>query len=133
MAQEIILLDTSVLIDYFRKKDKSKTYLFKLANTYNFFAISSITEFEIYTGSNDLQIAYWDNFFKEIVIFPFDTETSRIAALLNKALKEKRKSLDIPDLFIAATAIKNSLVIATLNTKHFSKLEELKILFPGKE
>lgn len=132
MAEEIILLDTSVLIDYFRKKDKSKSFLYILAKNYNLFGISSITEFEIYTGSGEQQINYWDNFFKEIIIYPFDSETSRIAALLNKELKPKRNQIDIPDLFIAATAIKNTLVIATLNKKHFEKIKGLKLLFPEK-
>ena len=34
----------------------------------------------------------------------------------------------ITDLFIAATAIANNLPCATLNKKHFERIEELKII-----
>lgn len=36
--------------------------------------------------------------------------------------------IDTADLFIAATAIANSLPFATLNKKHFDRIEGLKIV-----
>jgi predicted nucleic acid-binding protein len=42
MARRLICLDTSVLIDYFRKEKKERSFLFKLAKNY-IFAISVIT------------------------------------------------------------------------------------------
>jgi tRNA(fMet)-specific endonuclease VapC len=50
VAEQIILLDTSVLIDFFRKKDKSKSYFYQLSDIATSFVVSSITHFEIYTG-----------------------------------------------------------------------------------
>jgi len=50
MANTLVLLDTSILIDYFRKKDKAKTRLYELSDLYDGFVISAITEFEIYSG-----------------------------------------------------------------------------------
>ena len=40
----------------------------------------------------------------------------------------KRKTIDKPDLFIAATAVVNGLVLDTLNTKHFSHIDKLLLL-----
>ena len=60
MEGKIVLLDTSILIDYFRKKDKSKTFLFSLTNSFEFFGVSAITEFEIFAGSNDLKMTEID-------------------------------------------------------------------------
>ena len=51
MANEVILLDTSILIDYFRKKDKINSLFLKLSDQYAEFRISVITEFEIYSGA----------------------------------------------------------------------------------
>jgi tRNA(fMet)-specific endonuclease VapC len=46
MDKEIICLDTSIFIDYFRKQRKETTQLLKLAEKYDF-AISVITKLEI--------------------------------------------------------------------------------------
>ncbi len=43
-------------------------------------------------------------------------------------LKKKHLIIDLADIFIAAIAKTNRLPIATLNYKHFSKIEELKIV-----
>ena len=65
MADSIVLSDTSILIDYFRKKDKTRTRLYELADFYEGFAISVITEFEIYSGAKSEQISFWKQFFAQ--------------------------------------------------------------------
>jgi tRNA(fMet)-specific endonuclease VapC len=47
---------------------------------------------------------------------------------ISSALKRKRKQIDIADLFIAATAISNNLSFATLNLKHFERIDTLQIV-----
>ncbi len=59
----MICLDTSVIIDYYRKKDKAKTFFYQLTEKYERFAVSAITEFEIYQGSNPERDEFWDTFF----------------------------------------------------------------------
>jgi predicted nucleic acid-binding protein len=49
MVKEIICLDTSIFIDYFRKKNKGGTFFVKLSEKYDF-AISVITKLEIGVG-----------------------------------------------------------------------------------
>ena len=46
---EIICLDTSVLIEFYRNKDKSKSFWFQLAKTYQF-SIPAIVKYEILRG-----------------------------------------------------------------------------------
>jgi predicted nucleic acid-binding protein len=48
--EKIILLDTSILIEHFRKKDKSKTTLYKLSEKNYRFSISTVTYYEIFIG-----------------------------------------------------------------------------------
>jgi len=55
MARRIVLLDTSILIDYFRKKDKTKTMFYQLADDFDEYKISAVTEYEIYSGTNEDQ------------------------------------------------------------------------------
>ncbi len=127
MANQI-MVDTSILIDYFRKTDKSKSRLFQLVQKFDEICISSITEFEIYTGANDLQIDFWKSMLSEFIVFPFDGDAALMAADVQNKLKQKRKSIDKADLFIAATAIANNLTFDTLNQKHFQHIEDLKLL-----
>ena len=115
MESELICLDTSVLIDYFRKTNKGNSFLAKLTQEYTFFAVSIITEFEIYCGSNREQIEFWDRFFKNITVLPFDNKSNTVAISIYKTLKKTGNLIDIPDLFIGATAKAHKLKIATLS------------------
>jgi len=124
----MILLDTSVLIDYYRKKDKTKSYLFKLLQNHQSFAVSAITHYEIYIGADSSQIGFWDDFFSSFTIFPFDIEASKKAVSIYQKLKIANKLIEIPDLFIASTAIVHNLPCATLNKKHFQRITELELV-----
>lgn len=128
MANKLILLDTSILIDYYRKTNKEKTVLFELTNKGYLFSISTITKFEICTGANEKQMIFWNQLFKSFTIFPFDENTSDFASEINVSLKKKRKQIDIADLFIASTAIANNIPISTLNLKHFERIERLELI-----
>jgi len=50
------------------------------------------------------------------------------AVIINRQLKLKRKQIDLADLFIAVTAITNNLPFATLNRKHFERIDTLNIV-----
>ncbi len=128
MAGKIVLADTSILIDYFRKTDKSKSSLFILYRQDYDFHISAITEYEIYSGATPEQIPFWQDLLTKADVMPFDEKAVATAIKINKELKLKRKQISIADLFIAATAISNHLPLATLNKKHFERIDGLKII-----
>lgn len=128
MANEVILLDTSILIDYFRKKDKINSLFLKLSDQYAEFRISVITEFEIYSGAKLEQSKYWEGFLERISVVPFDSEIVKTAVEIDSALKKSSNRLDMADLFIAATAIKFDIPCASLNTKHFERIIGLKLV-----
>jgi predicted nucleic acid-binding protein len=124
----MILLDTSVLIEVFRMKDKTETLFYRLSNDHNDFAISILTHYEIFRGSNNIQDTFWINFLKNIKVIPFDLISSNEAIGIYKLLKTQNQMIDLADLLIAATAIAHNLALATLNLKHFSKIPNLHIL-----
>ena len=128
MANQIVLADTSILIDYFRKTEKSKTAWIALFDKGYELHISAITEYEIYSGATQTQLAFWDTFLKETKVLPFDKLAVKVAVEINKILKQKRKQIDLADLFIAATSISNNLPFATLNKKHFERVDGLHIV-----
>jgi len=122
------MVDTSILIDYYRKTDKNKTEWVLLVRQGYQFAISSITKYEIYSGATESQLEFWNTILEAITIVPFDENTVDKAVQINNALKRKRKQIDIADLFIAATAMTNNLPFATLNRKHFNRIDGLEII-----
>ena len=128
MADGLILADTSVLIEFFRKTDKTKTPLYNLAQRGYRFQISAITEYEIYIGAPPEQQDFWNRFLRTIPVLPFDHDVVFVAVQLGKTLKQQNKMLDLADLFIAATALANNLPVATLNRKHFERVPGLLIL-----
>jgi tRNA(fMet)-specific endonuclease VapC len=128
MEDEKLIIDTSILIDYFRKTDKENSRLVHHFRKYQKIYISSITEFEIFNGATEAHKEFWNKMLTQIVVLDFDSMAAREAARIVSELKPKRKSIDKPDLFIAATAIIHEMTFDTLNTKHFKHIDRLKLL-----
>lgn len=123
----MICLDSSVLIEYYRKIKKEKSFLFQLAATYSF-AIPAIVKYEIYRGGDSG--LYWDKIFKSTPILPFDNGCAETAAKIYLDLRYRNKIIGTDDILIAATAINNNLKLGTLNKKDFERIEGLDILTP---
>ena len=129
MGDKLALLDTSILIEFFRKTDKRNSRFYELSDTFDSFCISVITEYEIFVGANSPnQREYWKSFLEKITIISLDSEIIQTAIILNEELKKARNLIDSADLFIAATAICNNLSLATLNNKHFDRILNLKLV-----
>lgn len=124
---EDILIDTDVIIEYLRSKEKSSTELIKLLQEHRIF-ISSISEFELYLGArtdrhhNDLELI-----FSEGEVIPFGFGYGKIAANIWKKLESTHQHLEIEDIFIASRAIHNDMWLLTFNEKHFKGIDDLKL------
>jgi predicted nucleic acid-binding protein len=105
MENAVICLDTSVLIDYHRKTDKSKCLFLRLIEEYSVFTVSAVTEYELYIGNSQEQNVFWDNFFSKMTVLPFDTKVVKRAVSIYKQLKQQNKLIGIPDIMIAGTAL----------------------------
>ena len=125
---EDILIDTDVVIDYLRSRDKASTALIKMIDRFDV-SISSITEFELFLGArterhiNDLEML-----FNEMDVLPFDFGCGRIAASIWHDLESRHQHVEIKDIFIASIAIRNDISLFTFNKKHFSAMPEVRIL-----
>ncbi len=124
----MILLDSSVQIELFRTADKEKTFFYQLASIENDFAISIITHYEIFAGSNEKQVSFWTEFLDSVEILDLDVGASEEAVKIYKQLKMSSKMIDLADILIAATSISNDIPIATLNLKHFERIKGLEIV-----
>ena len=80
-----LLIDTSIIIDHFRKQNKSKTQLIQLYKNY-LLHISSITFFELYNGASSLEkVKDIKLLLKNVKIIDF---TSKIAFEASKIYRE---------------------------------------------
>jgi tRNA(fMet)-specific endonuclease VapC len=128
MAEKVVLVDTSILIDYYRKTDKANSVWVGLVREGYACSISAITKYEIYSGATPGQLGFWDKILQSVTVIPFDEDAVNTAVAINAKLKRKQKQIELADLFIAATAIARNLPIATLNRKHFGRVDELTIV-----
>ena len=128
MADKKLMVDTSLLIDYFRKTDKNNARLVTHFKNYGQLYISSITEFEVLNGAKQSHFDFWNGMLPRFNVLNFDRNAARQAAAITEQLKLKRKTIDKPDLFIAATAVANGLHFDTLNIKHFTHIDKLILL-----
>lgn len=122
------MVDTSILIDFYRKTDKKNAFWVELIRQEYVFSISAITQYEIFSGATDGQIKFWNNVLEAVTVIPFDEEAVDKAVEINATLKRKRMQIELADLFIAATAISHNLPFATLNRKHFDRIVGLNII-----
>jgi tRNA(fMet)-specific endonuclease VapC len=124
---ESILIDTDIVIDYLRSKQKSSTELIRLLAKHDIF-LSSISEFELFLGAKtqrhqtDLEMV-----FKEVEVMPFDFGCGRIAADIWRSRELTHQQLEIKDVFIASIAIFGDLWLRTSNKKHFKGIERLQM------
>ena len=123
-----LLIDTSILIDFYRKEKKEKSRFYQLIDANHSFAISVITEYEILVGSYGIQDSYWKKLFDEFEILPLSSGIIHEATAAYRALKKANKLIEIPDILIGATAKYHQLPLATLNKKHFSRIGGIKIM-----
>ncbi len=129
MEHRKILIDTSILIDFLRKKNKEKSILWKLREKYDNILISSISVFELFAGATDIQkLDDVKRLLKWFDIIGFDEEIAQKSGEIFLDLKYKNKIIDYRDLFIGTSALFYNLELVTLNIKHFNKISGLKIL-----
>lgn len=127
MNKQEVLLDTSVLIDFLRQKDKQETWFYFLARQGRQLAVSIITHTELFAGGS-----VWEKpkarkeleaIFAGISLIPLNQEISILAG----KIRVKNKT-DLIDAIIAATAVSEKITLATLNPKHFKKIPGLRLV-----
>ncbi len=123
---EVICIDTGVLIEYYRNKNKEETYLFNLSKKYKF-AIPTIVEYEILRGDKKKD-EFWIRLFGQMQTLPFDKLCAHEAANIYKILKDKNKLIEMHDILIAAICLRNKYRLASLNKRHFERIDGLTLV-----
>lgn len=125
--KDATVVDSSILIEFFRKKDKWNSRLTTIKRDYDRIVVSTITEYEIYLGVRRDDVDFWRDIFASLIILPVDREIAQTAALLQRELKRQRSQLGLADLLISATATVYGLPVATLDKDHFTRIPGLDV------
>jgi tRNA(fMet)-specific endonuclease VapC len=131
--QRLIFLDSSVLIEYFRKTKKENSFFYNLQfkQGYQGFLFSCVVQIEIYEGVNSKQKQFWDNLFEDLIYVPITKKAAETAIKIQKDLRNKKRKLELGDLLIAAVALSFKTPVATLNTQHFLDIDGLSVVTPN--
>ncbi len=123
-----ILADTSLLIDFFRKKNKSVIPYFALQRQFDM-TISTITvvEFKI-SALQEAQHQEYNLFLQTLSVLPFTDSCAEEAIIIYQQLKRRNARIGLADTLIAATAIAEGISLATLNTEHFARIASLNLV-----
>ena len=122
-----LILDSSIIIDFLRKKDKEKTLLFLLAKGEYKLHVSIISVAELFAGKSIWQDKNAKEALESILSGMNIIFLSADIALKSGEIKA-RYDIDLIDSIIASTCILSSMSLATLNLKHFKKIKDLTIV-----
>ena len=123
VVYETVLVDTDILIKAYRGDKLKIANLKKLKDKY---CISVITACELLVGAKNLkQLAEMN---KLLRIYTIATVDEKISDLVLKLFQKYsiRNRLKISDTFIAATAIRNNLLIYTDNKSDFNFIDDIR-------
>jgi len=88
-----VLVDTSVIIDFLRKKEKRSTILWEVKESYSC-CMSTVTLFELYCGMKTEQHSKdIEKLRKWIHSISFDDKIAEISSIIYAQLKAENKSL----------------------------------------
>jgi len=120
---ESILLDTDVLVDFFR--GHSKAVAFVNAHSARII-LSSIVVAELYAGvKRDAEQAALENFVSLFRVVPVSAVIAKAGGLYKRDYG-KSHGVGLADAILAATAEAENADLKTLNTKHYPMLKSLR-------
>ena len=117
-----MLVDTDILIDYFRGVEAAIVFV---ESNIDQLTISAITVAELYQGVRDgREREALGDFISAVNVIEVSQEIAMAAGLYRREFR-KSHNLGLADCLIAATANLNRSPLRTLNTKHFPMMEDV--------
>ena len=126
-------VDTTFLVDLLRGEERARIKAEELSTQRIILATTTINAFELFYGAliskrkaKNYEIT--KEFLERFLILNMDIKSSLLSAQIMSQLMRKGKILEIRDVFIAAILLSNHCeVIVTNNSKHFSRVQGLRI------
>lgn len=126
----MVCLDSDIIIDFLRKETKTISKIKELRKSEKL-STTAINAFELFKGVPDLsgQSRYdaAEIFLDNVKMLKFTLFSAKKAAEIFNDLKSKGENIELTDVMIASICIENQEPLLTRNTKHFSRIKELKL------
>lgn len=113
------LLDTTVLIDTLRSRNNRRALLTELVMQGHKLSTSAVNIAEVYAGMRPGEEKGTEAFLNSLHCVPLTGGVARLAGSLKSRYARQGKTLDLPDMMIAATALEHGLTLMTDNRKDF--------------
>ena len=118
-----VLLDTDVLVDFFRGHSKAVALLNAHSSR---IILSSIVVAELYAGvKGDAEQTVLENFVSLFRVVPVSAEIAKAGGLYKRDYS-KSHGVGLADAILAATAEAENAELKTLNTKHYPMLKGIR-------
>ena len=117
------LLDTSVIIDAINGKKGRREVLKGLVRQGSILACCPINIAEVYAGMRPQEEQATSAFLRSLELYPLTFAVSELAGTLKREYGKRGQTLNLGDVLIAATALRNGLTLLTDNNKDFPMKE----------
>ena len=128
----MIILDTSILIDYIRQNNKGRKTLFdkviQLEGSFSL-GISAVTVQELYQGKSTRIRDKEEEMLDVLGLLRIYVYDESVAATAGKIVRDWSPNMGFTNAAIAATAINEECSLFTLNTRDFSNVPSLKFYY----
>lgn len=126
-----MIADTTFLIDLLKNRPEAVRKAVELDIKKESVFTTTITVFELWQGVLDLQskeaLDKIHILLDSLGLVSFDLESAKFGGLIHAKLRREGQSIDPEDSMIAGICLKTNQTLLTKNTKHFSRIRELKI------
>ena len=131
MGNRLIVVDTDVIIDFFRDISPAANVFAELISLEKA-AMTAISVFELYAGIEGAKrLRQIETLVQELIILPLNTLEAAIAGRIYTQLKSRGKLVGTQDILIAAICVANDLPLYTKNIAHFSLIKDIRLLSPN--
>jgi tRNA(fMet)-specific endonuclease VapC len=122
-----IIADTDVLIDFLSGHERSASRV-ALELEHGTLKTTVVTRFELLAGArNGRQLALVRKLLDAMPVLPLDAEAVDRAAGVRRSLEETGTPIGMADSLIAGIVLANAGVLLTRNTKHFERVDGLRL------
>lgn len=124
------LLDTNILIHFLKGNSQVKENMTRVGQEK--LAISELSLAELYYGAYYSQrskenVARVDKLRLCLYVLSLEEEASRYFGKIKSALRRQGNLIEDLDILIAAVALANDLILVTDNTRHFERIDNLRL------
>jgi predicted nucleic acid-binding protein len=131
LENRLIVVDTDVIIDFFRDISPAADVFAKLISSEKA-AMTAISVFELYAGIEGARrLRQIEILVQEITVFPLNVIEAAMGGRIYTQLKSRGKLIGTHDILIAAICLANHLPLYTKNIAHFSEIKDIRLLSPS--